>query len=281
MQNSKVNKKPETKIKIRFGIGKSLILLFSGLNNLLWIKENIFDLLNGKEGVPVKSSHYTTVLKFQNQKTGEIFYFKEFHDRCIKDKINKFFRRIRSKRAFRAGQLLLKNGFFTPLPVVYGTEKIFCFIKKNFLITKEVSGERTYQYFQKYFQPSFSAELLAEKRALMYAAGHEIGRLHRMGIFHGDLRVGNIIINGKGSSAQFFFIDNERTRQYRVIPERKRVKNLVQLNMVLLPQITRTDRLRFFNTYIAENPMLSAQKKSIIRTILRITKKRHDNKLLR
>lgn len=281
MQIIRKNNKTEKKIKIRSDTGKSLVLLLSEMNDLLWLQGKIPDLLNRKDGTPVKSSDFSTVLMVQNPETGEIFYFKEFHDRGMKDKLKKLIGSTRSERAFKAGQTLLEKGFLTPFPVAHGLEKACCLVRRNFLITREVPGERTYQYFQSRFPLPLSAQMYAEKRALIHAAGHEIGRLHRMGICHGDLRVGNIIINGRGSSTQFFFIDNERTQFYRTIPERKRMKNLVQLNMVLLPHITRTDRLRFFNTYVMENPVLLSNKKSLIREILRITRKRQESKLFR
>ena len=76
---------------------------------------------------------------------------------------------------------------------------------------------------------------MRKRGALIYKAGHEIGRLHRAGIFHGDLRVGNLIIEGYGPAAKIYFIDNERTMRYGILSADKRLKNLVQLNMVGLP----------------------------------------------
>lgn len=262
------------------GIGRSLILKFSVFDDdAKWLKDRVPDLLQGKDVIPVKSSRFSTVLQVRHPKSGEIFYLKEFHDRGVKDRIKRLFGFLRSKRAFSAGEILVRNNFLSPLPVMYGMEKTLLFIKKNFLITKGVSGERTYQYFQARFHLPLSPEMYAEKRALLCAAGSEIGRLHGMGIFHGDLRVGNVIIDREGSSARFYFIDNERTRQYRMLPEKKRLKNLIQLNMVLLPQITRTDRLRFFNSYLSENQFLLPKKKELLREVDRMTRKRHESKI--
>jgi hypothetical protein len=66
---------------------------------------------------------------------------------------------------------------------------------------------------------------------------------------------------------------------YREIPERKRLKNLVQLNMVRLPQITKTDRLRFINAYLSENAALAISRKEICLQVGTMTQKRHENKL--
>jgi hypothetical protein len=267
------------RIRIHLGIGRSLILKFSVFDDdVEWLKNRLPDLLQGKDVIPVKSSRFTTVLQFRHLQSGEIFYLKEFRDRGLKDKIKRSLGFLRSKRAFSAGEILLKNDFLSPLPVVYGMKKTLLFIKKDFLITKGVPGDRTYQYFQSRFHLPLSSEMCTEKRELLCAAGYEIGRLHGMGIFHGDLRVGNVIIDSGESSPRFYFIDNEKTRRYRMLPEKKRLKNLVQLNMVLLPHITMTDRLRFFNAYLSKNQSLLPEKKRLLREVYRMTKKRHESK---
>jgi hypothetical protein len=266
-------------IVIRSDKGGLLSLISHESNDISWLKERLFALLNGKEGIPVKSSHFATVLKFEDHKTGEVYYFKEFHNRGIKDKLMKIIGLTRSVKAYKAGRMLLQKGFRTPIPVALGLEKAFSFIKRNFLVTKEAPGERAHEYFQKRYQPPLSGKMIVEKRDLLAAAGHEIGRLHNTGIFHGDLRLGNIIINGQGVSAGFFLLDNERTLYCRSLSGRRRLKNLVQLNMTLLLQITRTDRLRFLNAYIEENPALLPDKKDLIASITRIMRKRINRRL--
>lgn len=267
------------KTRIPTGGGSALILYYpAGHADEPWLKDMVFNLLQGREGTPVKSSRFTTVFQFRNPKSGELFYCKVFHDRSIKDTIRNIFGFNRSRREFRADNVLLQKGFLTPLPIMFGAEYTGLFMKKNFLITKAVSGERTYQYFQSHFQVPLSIERVAEKRDLICAAGREIGRLHRQGICHGDLRVGNIIIDGAGSSARFFFIDNERSMHYSEIPEKKRLRNLVQLNMVRLPQITKTDRVRFFDAYLAENAVLALRRKEILRKIATMVQKRYEGK---
>jgi tRNA A-37 threonylcarbamoyl transferase component Bud32 len=261
-------------IRIRTGNAGTLILFFSVSENLPWIKEKIIALMNGQEGRKVKSSGFAAVMQFENPLTGEAFYYKEFLNRGMKDVLKSIFGLTRGRRAFMAGHLLSHAGFSTPEPLLYGIHKRFFFIRKNFLITNAVPGYITYQYFRQFYIRPLSPELLEEKRELLYSAGHEVGRLHREGFYHGDLRVGNIIINGRGRSAQFYFIDNERTKSCKGLTMRKRLKNLVQLNMTVYLNITKTDRLRFFNAYIEENPSLLRDKKKLMGRIARITRKR-------
>lgn len=278
MQTINGENKREKAVKIRCGKGRSIVLLFSDSHHSSWLQEEVLKLLRREDGIPVRSSPFATVLKFQNPETGEKFYFKEFHNRGLRDNFKTIFSFTRSRRAFKAGKLLSDLGFLTPVPIMYGSEKLFWVSQRNFLITKEVPGQRTYQYFESIFPKPLLPEIIIEKRGLIYAAGCEIGRLHKAGISHGDLRVGNIIIDGRGVSAQFFFIDNERTRYHKIIPKKKRIKNLIQLNMVQLPQITMTDRLRFFNAYLSENPALNSERKKLIMEVYFSTMKRFCKK---
>ena len=277
MQNIGQKVNPAKAVRIRYNFWESLVLYFTESYESVWLRERIFALLKRAEGEPVRSSLFTTVLKFTNPVSCETFYFKEFRARGVKDMIRIFFGFTRGRRDVRGGQLISECGFLTPETIVYGVWKNFL-MKKDFMITREVPGERTYQYFSSRFSSDLSRELVVEKRALLKAAGHEIGRLHRCGICHGDLRVGNIIIDGKGSAARFFFVDNEKTRYYKILPKKKRFKNLVQLNMVLLPQLTKPDRLRFFNAYVEENTHLLPKKNDLIKNVYRTTWRRHREK---
>jgi len=264
----------EEEIKIRTGPAGSLVLFFYGPNDVSWTREKIIDLTKGRGGSHVKSSQFASVIRFENPLTGEAFYYKEFLNRGLKDLLKNLVGLTRSKRAFTAGHQLLKFGVPTPEPILRGVVRTFFFIRKNFMITKAVAGDRTYEYFRHRYKLPLPPELLEEKRALIYKAGHEIGRLHRAGIFHGDLRVGNLIIEGYGPAAKIYFIDNERTMRYGILSADKRFKNLVQLNMVGLPHISNTDRLRFMNAYLKENPELEPTAREMIRKIIGKTKKR-------
>jgi len=255
------------------------VILYSyNLEEMLKIKDDLIDLFEKKKGASVKSSSFTSVIKFANNETNRVYYYKEFLNRGVKDILKNLFGFYRAKKAFKAGHMLLRENFHTPRPVLFGIKKKYFFISKIFLITESVDGERTYEYIKKYYKMPMSSELIKEKRSMICAAGKEIGRLHKSGIFHGDLRVGNILISGAGDNTRFFFIDNERTVKKNRLPEKYRLKNLVQLNMLGLSHISRTDRLRFILSYIGVNPGLSETKKTLIRKIVFLTNKRKKQK---
>jgi hypothetical protein len=77
----------------------------------------------------------------------------------------------------------------------------------------------------------------------------------------------------------FYFIDNERNILFKKIPRRLIRKNLVQINMMQSPYISRQDRLRFFQAYCEAYGGLSpAEKLALIarvqqRTVERLVRK--------
>ena len=272
MKNTEANKV----ITIPAGFGKSIQLVVS--EQASWYREKIIHLLAGTEGNAVKSSRFSTVLRFKGPEAEETLYFKEFHRRGFKDSLKNLFGYTRAEKDFRGSTRLMRKGFYTSVPLFYGVVKRFGIIQKNFIVTKEVPGKQTYQYLSEHFSNSQAGSFISEKREFLQAAGLEIGRLHSRGIFHGDLRVGNIIIDDSGSSSRFHFIDNERTVYYPQLPYAKRLKNLVQLNMIRRKEVTRTDRLRFFNAYISCNKALLPRRKEILQEIQKLTERRRGTK---
>jgi len=264
-------------VTIPIGFGKSIQLIASE-QMFPWCREKIVQLLSGTEGKSVKSSRFSTVLRFTSPETKEVLYFKEFHRRGFKDTLKNLFGYTRAEQDFKGSMILMRLGFDTSVPLFHGVMKRFWIIQKNFLLTKEVPGRQTYQYLSEHFGNPQKDSIISEKRAFLHAAGQEIGRLHSSGIFHGDLRVGNIIIDDSGSSSRFYFIDNERTVHYPRLPYSKRLKNLVQLNMIRRREVTRTDRLRFFNAYISCNKALLPRRKEILSEIQELTEKRRGTK---
>jgi hypothetical protein len=111
--------------------------------------------------------------------------------------------------------------------------------------------------------------------------------MHADGIFHGDLRPGNVLAwkemdstgSPQGDNWHFFFLDNERTKKFRKLPERLRLKNLVQINMFEPGEVSNTDRMRFFKEYWARNKESGLEKAALIKSVLNKTRRRLRKKM--
>ena len=243
-------------------------------------------LWSGQDGVrrryattEVESSQNSRVLRLQVPCSGggQTVYFKEYVRRSSLDWLKELLCSSRAMRAFRASLMLADAGFLSPTIVAAGRVGRSWLRKCSFLVTEEVVGARpAYAYL---IPPGSDASTcsLRDRRDLLRSIGWTIGCLHRAGIVHGDLRPGNILARPVAGGWELFFIDNERTRRWPVLSASWRLKNLVQINM-LPGRISRTDRMRFFESYVLTNPSVCAAYAHWAERILVHTRRRFHRK---
>jgi tRNA A-37 threonylcarbamoyl transferase component Bud32 len=204
----------------------------------------IYSLLNGdlpNEWEWVKSASNSIVARRLDPPA---VYYKEFLNRSHLEAFKGLFRGSRCKRARVKREILIKNGFHSPA--------IYCWGRKgqcHFMVTEGIDALSLGMYINQNWHPPLSKEKLYAKRMIINKLGQEIGRLHKFGICHGDLRLNNILLQQKNEEIKFHFIDNESIYTFKKIPCRLIEKNLVQVNMVFPLYVTRQDRLRFFKAY--------------------------------
>lgn len=239
-----------------------------------YLEELLLPLLKG--AIPAGAEQVSSSSNSKVWKAGDSsqVFIKLFAPRGIKDRL--LFRKSRARRAAEAGILLLQKGFHAPVLIAQGELVKRHFRTEDFLLTKGVQGScNIYSYVEHFSCKGTSPEAIQEKREFIRAFGNEIGRLHREGIFHGDLRPGNILVTQSDKSPVFYFIDNERNRLFSgVLPDYNRLKNLVQINMIISPGITFMDRLRFFKMYLTQNPEISPVAKDWVRKVFFKTRRR-------
>ncbi|MEW6117187.1 MAG: lipopolysaccharide kinase InaA family protein [Nitrospirota bacterium] len=230
--------------------------------------------------VRLKSSENTNVWKFPAN--NRWFVFKEYLKRGPFDGIKALIRGSRARRAWMNGRTLNQEGLPTPEIVGFGERLSFPFVKRDFLVTEFIPDALgIYTFLNEILTFPLTKEQVTLKRAVIRSFGAFIGRLHAKGFAHGDLRLDNILITGwRGKQYKFFLIDNERNRYFsKGIPDLYRMINLVQLNMLVLPQVTFADRIRFFRAYLTENHELIPVEKEWMRNVFLKTRKRLQKKM--
>jgi tRNA A-37 threonylcarbamoyl transferase component Bud32 len=206
-------------------------------------------------------------------------YYKEFLSRSPLEGIKSLFRGSRCQRAVIKGKMLRERGFHSPLAYCWGRKG-----NRHFMISEGIDALGLGDYIGKHWQQPLSGTGILAKRSFIQKFGKKIGQLHRNGICHGDLRENNILVQESKDDVIFYFLDNERNGLFTEIPRRLIRKNLVQLNMLQSPHVTRQDRLRFFQVYCEAYGRFSAAEKSILiervhrRTTERLAKKAEKEK---
>jgi len=223
----------------------------------------------------VPSSNFTCVYRATANYQGKQrnIYLKGYLFRGWFDFIKHLFCATRAKKSFKASILLRQNGFNAPEPLVLMEKIIGPFGTGSILITEEIEDSVQLDNYLRNLAEKNDFDAVRQKRQIISKLGNLVGNLHRCGISHGDLRIGNILVQKNAGQTKFFLIDNERTRQYREIPFRLRLKNLVQVNM-FRQSITNTDRMRFLKSYVNCINFDRNQVRRLCRRVVRKTKKR-------
>ena len=206
-------------------------------------------------------------------------YYKEFLSRSPFEGIKNFFRGSRCERAIIKGKILRQRGFHSPVVSCWGKKG-----NRHFMISEGVDALGLGDYIGKHWQRPLLGGEISAKRRFIQKFGTMIGELHKNGIYHGDLRVNNILVQESTGDVIFYFVDNERNTLFKKIPRRLIRKNLVQINMMQSPYISRQDRLRFFQAYCEAYGGLSPSEKLALiervqqRTAERLVKKADKEK---
>jgi hypothetical protein len=184
------------------------------------------------------------------------------------ERLKSCFRRSRRSRTEHITAALRAAGFSVPRILLHGVHRES---GREVIVTLRAEGDGPILALRA-LQGSIAA-----KRAVLYALGAEVGRLHRAGFIHGDLTPFNLRI-AIDEPPRFAFIDNERTRRNIVIARgRHRLRNLVQLGRFALPGITRTDRMRVIRAY--ERALYRCHSRSLERKAARLLRRRMEHSL--
>jgi tRNA A-37 threonylcarbamoyl transferase component Bud32 len=219
--------------------------------------------------VRVPSSDYTRVFKCNVSIDGvaHLHYLKEYLCRSALDFVKHLFRSSRAKRAFNATLMMQKNGFDAPAVTGLFEHRTGPFCTNNLLLIEGIENSKSMPQLLTDICQSSGRDASIDKRAMLKAFGGIIGQMHAKGIFHGDLRLGNVLVVREEQEWRFFFIDNERTKKFCRLPDRLRLKNLVQINM-FQNGITNSDRMRFFKAYLKDNPAVANNRQNWAAKIL-------------
>lgn len=214
---------------------------------------------------------YKGAINFKDRKYN--VYIKQYLCRSPVDFLKHLVRLSRAERSFNAAMMLAEHGLSSPEVIVMGCLRFGPVTFKNFLITSDLENAKPV-----YILLTESLNN-TDKRAFLAALGTTIGKMHAANIFHGDLRPGNVLAERKDDKWQFHFLDNERTRKFQSLPDRRRLKNLTQINMLANTILAKTDRMRFYKSYIKQTPNLTPRRKTIALATAANTRKRMTGKI--
>lgn len=193
---------------------------------------------------------------------------KQFRYARFRDRLRENFRRSKGLKAWVSGNGLKARAIASVRLLAFVEKRDWLGLRESYLLMEAPDGD---QEMDRYLSRGFKDP--GEKRLFIETSAQWLVRLHQTEIYHQDLKTCNILVSKKGVNWEFRLIDLEDIRLDRKVNERELLRNLVQLNSSAPRVITRTDRIRFFRSYLRSNPIVKKER-IFLKRLVRATHQR-------
>ncbi len=226
--------------------------------------------LGGLERVP--SSKFAEVDRGSVGPEPRVVYFKRFLRRGSFDSFKHLVRASRAARAFAGIRLFSDAGFSSTCVSCIVEARRLGVVRESCLVTEEVPDAPSLTHWL--FDDSFGAGPdRPRRRRFLRELGAEVGAIHAAGLYHGDMRHGNVLCREDGSGWRFAWLDLERSSAYSRLPIERRVYNLSQLNL-WRDGLTFGDRWVFWAAYVERAGLDRAAAKNVLCRVVAETQRR-------
>ncbi len=201
-------------------------------------------------------------------------YLKRYNCFSWRVKLGSLFVPSGAVKSLRGAAILSNAGIASAKPVAAAEIRSWGFVTKSFFITEEINGGET---ADRYWRGDLAAltgrEGYHRRRLFVQGLAMLFRSLHEQGVYHNDLKDANILVvkGERNLTDSFFLLDLEGIRKYRQLSERRRFKNLVQLNRTLGRYVRRSDKLNFLKRYLGTAFEDQGEKRRWIGEIIRLS----------
>jgi tRNA A-37 threonylcarbamoyl transferase component Bud32 len=198
-------------------------------------------------------------------------YVKRYNAFSLRYKLVSPFNRSGAFRSLEGAAVLDKALIRTAPPVAAVENRLNGILTKSFFISEEIVGAKTADLYWLENVSAFEVEGRLHRRGeFIRSLALLFHSLHERGIYHNDLKDANILVVSQtiDASPGFYLLDLEGIKVYNRLTERRRLKNLVQLNRTLGRYFGRSDKLRFVKNYFGAAYQNRSETIRVIRRIL-------------
>ncbi|HLF87031.1 MAG TPA: putative lipopolysaccharide heptosyltransferase III, partial [Nitrospiria bacterium] len=133
----------------------------------------------------------------------------------------------------------------SPRPVALLEKRLYGILQRSYLITEFLPHARS---LAEYLSDPFIDKIQRDK--VLFDLIHQVGALHQNGIYHADLKGGNILVGKDDKGPRIYFIDLEASRLHRRLGSTKKIRDITRLNRALTGLIQVKERLRWIRRYL-------------------------------
>jgi tRNA A-37 threonylcarbamoyl transferase component Bud32 len=192
-----------------------------------------------------------SILNDEGEKVG----LKQFCYPRFWGRVKEHFRRSKGLKSWIAANGMRARGIPSIKPLALAERIDWMGLKESFLFMEApVKGQEMDRYILKGFGG------INRKRFFIKTFARWLDGLHRMSVYHKDMKTCNILVSENGETWDFRLLDFEDIRMDEKMNRKKLYKNFLQLNTSTPKVITKVDRLRFFREYLRHNPIVKDQR---------------------
>lgn len=180
---------------------------------------------------------------------------KQFCYPHLWNRIKEHFRRSKGLKSWMAANGMRARGFSSLKPLALVEKKNCLGLQESFLFMEALAED---QEMDRFILKGFGD--LNQKRLFVQAFARWLHGLHKMGIYHKDMKTCNILVSERRGTWDFHLLDFEDILLDEKVDPKKLFRNLLQLNTSTPKVMTKVDRFRFFKEYIRLNPIVKEQK---------------------
>jgi hypothetical protein len=203
-------------------------------------------------------------------------YVKQHNALSLGHRLASLFLPSAAMRSLSGAVSLLGAGYATAAPVAAVEYRKWGILIKSLYFAEEVAGAQTVNAFWKEHLAALKGSAAYRKRrAFLRELAGLFSSLHARRLYHNDLKAANLLIHASEARPQgvFNIIDLQGLRRCFYISNRRRIKNLAQLNRTLGSLLSKTEKLFFLNTYNSISRSHKRKKKALITIILAETQR--------
>lgn len=158
-----------------------------------------------------------------------------------------------ARRSWHAAFMLLDAGVPTPRPVAFFEQRGLGWVGDSYLVAEHLNGAVPLADHVRGLDRLPPARRREGRRRLAGRAAHLLRRLHRYGLSHRDLKAANWLVvpaRAVAGDDRLYLIDLVGVTRQRRLADKRRAKDLARFALSFLAESTRTERLRFLQSYL-------------------------------
>jgi len=170
-------------------------------------------------------------------------------------RMKEHFRRSKGFKSWKAANGMRARGLPSLKPLALAERKDWLGLRESFLLTEALVND---QEMDRYILRGFDD--LKKKRLFIRTFAHWLDGLHKMRLYHKDMKTCNILVSERAETWNFHLLDFEDILMDEDVNRKKLFRNFLQLNTSTPRVMTKVDRYRFLREYLRLNPVVKDPK---------------------